>query len=70
MAGQNGNDWYITDNPKDQMFESFDAGVDTIFSSYSRSLLSDFENLTLRADATWGIGNDLDLRPSISSRNG
>lgn len=60
MAGQNGNDWYFTDNPNDRVVERAGAGTDTIFTTFSRSLVAHVENLTLEGAAGWGIGNGLD----------
>ena len=37
MVGGNGNDWYTSDNPNDRIVETANGGIDTIFSSISRS---------------------------------
>lgn len=63
MAGGAGDDDYIVDNAADTVFEAFDSGIDTIYSSVSYVLPEHVENLTLTGnDNTGAIGNALDNR--------
>ncbi len=61
MAGGNGDDLYIVNNPGDRIVELRDAGTDTVRASVSYSLLVagvEVENLTLTGTADInGIGN-------------
>ncbi len=61
MAGGAGSDAYGVDSSSDVVMEGLDAGVDTVFSSISLSLVANVENLVLTAGAgaANGIGNEL-----------
>jgi Ca2+-binding RTX toxin-like protein len=60
MRGRTGNDTYIVDNPGDDIAEAFGEGVDSVRSSASHTLRTNFENLTLTGTSPIdGRGNDL-----------
>jgi len=59
MAGGSGNDWYVSDNPNDRIIEAANAGIDTIFTSVTRRISDNVENLTLTGTAEAGYGNGL-----------
>ena len=59
MVGGNGNDWYTSDNPNDRIVEQANGGIDTIFSSVSRTTGANVENMTLTGAALAGYGNKL-----------
>lgn len=60
MLGGAGNDTYVVDNQLDTATENANEGIDTVESSVSWTLGSNFENLTLAGVANVnGTGNDL-----------
>jgi Ca2+-binding RTX toxin-like protein len=59
LVGGAGNDSYYIDSVSDTFIENFNAGIDTVYASYSYSLSDTLENLTLLAGYS-GIGNSLD----------
>lgn len=59
MVGGNGNDWYTSDNPNDRIVEQANGGIDTIFTSVSRSISANVENMTLTGTALAAYGNKL-----------
>lgn len=60
LEGGNGNDWYFSDNVKDLVVETATGGIDTIYTSVSRGMAANVENLTLiGARAIGGVGNGL-----------
>ncbi len=60
MSGGAGNDTYYLDNAADQVVEGVAAGTDWVYSSVSRTLEANVENLVLTgAAALNGNGNDL-----------
>ena len=60
MFGYAGNDSYYVDSVRDSLYESANAGTDTVFSSVTRTLGSYFENLTLTGTTNiQGTGNTL-----------
>jgi Ca2+-binding RTX toxin-like protein len=61
LIGGSGNDTYMVDNASDSVTEGSSAGTDTVMSSVSWTLGSNFENLTLTGTgAINGTGNSLD----------
>ena len=61
LYGYAGNDSYYVDSIGDYLYEAANAGTDTVFSSITRTLVSNFENLTLLgASNINGMGNTLD----------
>jgi Ca2+-binding RTX toxin-like protein len=59
LRGGLGDDVYYVDNAHDRVYESFDSGIDTVYSSVDYRLRSNLENLTLTGEATTGAGNGL-----------
>lgn len=60
MMGGMGDDTYVVDNSADVVTEQVNAGVDTVLSSVTHTLVADIENLTLTsASAINGTGNSL-----------
>jgi serralysin len=60
LIGGAGNDTYIVDGPGDTVVENAGGGNDTMFSSASRTLEANVENLTLTGTAAInGTGNSL-----------
>jgi Ca2+-binding RTX toxin-like protein len=60
MLGGAGNDSYVVDTQLDTLFENANAGIDTVESSVSWTLGSNFENLTLTGTANANAtGNEL-----------
>jgi Ca2+-binding RTX toxin-like protein len=60
MRGGAGDDTYIVDNTLDVISETGGGGVDTVMASVSRTLGTDFENLTLTgSNAINGYGTAL-----------
>jgi len=58
MRGGAGDDRYFSDNVRDRITENSDSGNDTLFSSVSRALFLNVENLTLTGtEAAWAVGN-------------
>lgn len=58
MYGGSGNDIFVFNNAGDQLFESAGQGTDTVQSSLTFTLATDFEKLTLTGiDAINGTGN-------------
>ncbi len=58
MAGGNGNDRYFSDNSNDRIRETNAAGTDTIFTSVSRPMDANVENLYLTGTGSaWAVGN-------------
>jgi Ca2+-binding RTX toxin-like protein len=61
LDGGAGNDTYIIDNAGDFVWEASSAGTDTVISSVTNTLQSNFENLTLIGSAAINAtGNGLD----------
>lgn len=61
LVGGDGDDVYIVDNVGDVVTESVDEGTDTVYSSLTWTLGSNFENLVLTGDSSVnGTGNALD----------
>jgi trimeric autotransporter adhesin len=61
MRGGIGNDTYIVDAAGDSVAENANEGIDTVMSSITMTLGSNFENLTLTGTAAVnGTGNTLD----------
>ncbi|MDA8254092.1 MAG: hypothetical protein M0Z99_00375 [Betaproteobacteria bacterium] len=58
MAGGAGNDDYIVDNEADTVFEAFDSGIDTIYTSVSYVLPEHVENLILTGSGNIGAGGN------------
>ncbi|MBE9181651.1 calcium-binding protein [Oculatella sp. LEGE 06141] len=60
MIGGLGNDTYVTDDQNDRITERTNEGIDTIESTYGRSLPANIENLTLLGNRSInGSGNSL-----------
>ena len=60
MFGGTGNDSYYVDSANDYLYEGASSGADTVVSSVSRLLGSNFENLTLTGNSNLtGTGNTL-----------
>ena len=60
LYGGLGNDAYYVDSAGDYLNEAANAGLDTVFSTMTRTLVSNFENLTLTGSANInGTGNTL-----------
>ncbi|QNM83882.1 pre-peptidase C-terminal domain-containing protein [Sphingomonas sabuli] len=59
MRGGAGNDTYYVDNAGDRIAEDAGAGIDSVISSVTFALRSDFENLTLTGTAVRASGNNL-----------
>ena len=47
LIGGVGNDIFILDNANDVVVENLNEGIDTVQTTFSYTLLSNFENLTL-----------------------
>jgi Ca2+-binding RTX toxin-like protein len=61
MFGGYGDDTYVADNASDYMYEYADQGTDTVQSSITWTLGTNFENLTLTGSSNInGTGNSLD----------
>ena len=61
LTGGNGNDTYILDNAGDTVVENANQGTDTVQTTFSYTLLTNFENLTLLGAANLsGTGNSAD----------
>jgi Ca2+-binding RTX toxin-like protein len=61
MSGGLGNDSYYVDNQGDQVIESQNQGIDTVYSSVSFTLGANIENLYLTGTASLSAtGNELD----------
>jgi Ca2+-binding RTX toxin-like protein len=61
MSGGLGNDTYHIDNAQDVIIESADGGIDTVVSTQSYTLKTDFENLTFEGPGRHiGVGNTVD----------
>lgn len=58
MAGGAGNDDYIVENAGDTVFEAFNAGIDTIYTSVSYVLPENVENLILTGNGNIGAGGN------------
>ncbi|QNM83883.1 hypothetical protein H8M03_06090 [Sphingomonas sabuli] len=59
MRGGTGNDTYYVDNVGDRIAEDAGQGTDTVISSVTFALRSNFENLTLTGSAVRAAGNNL-----------
>jgi Ca2+-binding RTX toxin-like protein len=62
LDGGAGNDTYFVElNATDTIIEGVNAGIDTVFTTFSWTLGANLENLTLQKDSSAinGIGNDL-----------
>ena len=59
MEGGAGNDTYRLDNNSDQAVEAPGGGTDAVYSSTSRTLAANIENLFLTGSAANGTGNAL-----------
>lgn len=59
MQGGLGNDRYVVETVGDTVFESANAGTDSVLSSISFALAADIENLTLTGNAANATGNAL-----------
>ncbi|MFH0784535.1 MAG: calcium-binding protein, partial [Pseudomonadota bacterium] len=60
MFGGLGNDTYVIDSTGDMVTEAADAGIDTVKSAITYTLLANVENLTLTgSEAIDGLGNSL-----------
>ncbi|GAB4066246.1 M10 family metallopeptidase C-terminal domain-containing protein [Ancylobacter sonchi] len=57
MVGGSGDDTYIVDNYSDVVYEKPNQGTDTLWTSVSRGLDNDFENIVLFGAATDAGGN-------------
>ncbi|GAB4065271.1 M10 family metallopeptidase C-terminal domain-containing protein [Ancylobacter sonchi] len=60
MVGGSGYDTYIVDNYSDVVYEKPGEGIDTLWTSVSRGLDADFENIVLFGTATDAGGNGKD----------
>jgi Ca2+-binding RTX toxin-like protein len=60
MVGGKGNDTYYVDSTDDYGYEAAGEGTDTVISSVTWGLDTNFENLILTGTATYGIGNSED----------
>ena len=60
MFGGNGNDIYYVDNTLDNVFESANAGTDTVYSTVNYTLTANVENLRLIGASGSGTGNASD----------
>jgi Ca2+-binding RTX toxin-like protein len=60
MIGTSGNDTYYVDNTGDRILDSYNQGIDTVFSSITYTLSTYLENLTLSGTGNInGTGNSL-----------
>jgi Ca2+-binding RTX toxin-like protein len=62
MAGGYGDDTYVVDNAGDIVYESWNGGTDTVYSSVNHTLQYAVENLVLVDTALQGFGNTLNNR--------
>ena len=60
LVGGSGNDTYEIDSLGDAVVEVAGEGIDKVISDISYTLSDNVENLTLRGNATIGVGNSLD----------
>jgi Ca2+-binding RTX toxin-like protein len=63
MDGGSGDDLYLVDTPDDLTFEALNGGTDTVFADIVGAgyyLYPNTENLSLRGNTPFGVGNALD----------